>query len=133
MDGANVAVSAGFVNSLNEWAPLEEGSVGSVILTALCCAITGLSLQVAPPAVEPSHEVTLGYTYVAYRSFLRSSPDTDLAELAYRQPLSNEGFGSHVLLGAGLRSGIPDEFSGVTVPLEGFVQAKLRARWAFGR
>ncbi|OJT19752.1 hypothetical protein BO221_36040 [Archangium sp. Cb G35] len=64
-------------------------------------------------------------------SFARlNSPYVGL-EAAYRTPLATEGRWNHVLVGGGLRvarkPALP-EFTDITLPLEVFLQARLRAR-----
>jgi hypothetical protein len=105
-----------------------------MLASALPWMATSLTLLAGPmapaAAPEPEHELTLGASYIHYYSFLRFSMDSYGAELSYRQPVAREGFWSRVLVGGGVRGGVPPSspFDGVQLPAEAFVRAQLRAR-----
>lgn len=90
-------------------------------------------LLATPAGAETTdrHELTLGGVAFSQLSFARRfSPYVGL-EAAYRTPLATEGRWNHVLVGGGLRvarkPALP-EFTDITLPLEVFLQARLRAR-----
>ena len=92
-------------------------------LLAMTC-LAGSSASAAPG----SHELSLGVSSFFYQSFLRLSPAMQAAELAWRHPLAEEGVLRGVVLGVGLRGGPLPRYVPVRIPLEGFVQLRLRAR-----
>ncbi|MCY1078716.1 hypothetical protein [Archangium lansingense] len=90
-----------------------------------------LALLPCPALANPSaHEFSVGAVTSRYDSFIRSTRDHLLLELAYHHRLGNEGFASAVTVGGGLRGGLvnPPENRFVTVPLEVFATVQLRAR-----
>lgn len=96
-------------------------------------ALTLVVLALLPSTAfaEPSaHEVSVGAVMSRYDSFMRSTPDHQLLELAYFHRLGREGFASAVMVGGGLRGGLVNfpENRVVSVPLEVFATVQLRAR-----
>lgn len=90
-----------------------------------------LAMLPCPALAEPSaHEVSVGAVMSRYDSFIRSTPDHQLLELAYFHRLGREGFASAVMVGGGLRGGLVNfpENQVVSVPLEVFAAVQLRAR-----
>lgn len=93
--------------------------------------LLALALLPCPALAEPSaHEISVGAVTSRYDSFIRSTREHLLMELAYHRRLGNEGFASAVMVGGGLRGGLvnPPENQFVTVPLEVFATVQLRAR-----
>ena len=95
------------------------------------CTLLVLALLPSTALAEPgTHEISVGAVTSRYDSFIRSTPDHLLLELAYHRRLGNEGFASAVRVGGGLRGGLvnPPENRFITVPLEAFATVQLRAR-----
>lgn len=101
-----------------------------------CAGSTTLLLSLAlllpgsARADVPANELSVGAALSQYSSYLRGAQPHPLLELAYDRRLGAEGFASAVAVGAGLRGalvGFPDNRF-ITVPLEGFVTLRLRAR-----
>jgi hypothetical protein len=93
--------------------------------------LLGLVLLPSTALADPgAHELSVGAVVSRYDSFIRSTPDHQLLELAYHRRLGKEGFASAVVMGGGLRGGLvrPPENRFVTVPLEAFATVQLRAR-----
>lgn len=101
---------------------------GSPRLARAGCWIAMLSLLTLPTrALAGENELGLGLSGLQYSSFVRQSRIYLSVELSYHRHAAATGPWSALRLGGGLRVGPPT--SDTPVPVEGFLQAQLTARF----
>jgi hypothetical protein len=88
--------------------------------------LVGFAASAEPAVPEASNEVGVGVSSITYSSFLRDSRTVTGPELTYHRRLGEQGLSRAVRVGGGLRIGSSPD---VSVPLEGFGQARLTARF----
>ncbi|HLL53531.1 MAG TPA: hypothetical protein VK447_08300 [Myxococcaceae bacterium] len=99
-------------------------SLGRLHGAGVAALLVGFAAS-AEPADAPN-EVGVGVTSITYSSFLRDSRTVTGPELSYSRRLGQHGLSRAVRVGGGLRiASSPD----VSVPVEGFGQAQLTARF----